>query len=287
MALNTAFGRRTLASEGRAILAAARKEWIIFRRYPSWIFAVLVWPVLLPFAYIFTARALSGPGNDSLGAFAGLTGTSDYVAFIIIGTTLWGWLNMTLWDVGFHLRNEQMRGTLESNWLCPVPRLAILCGATLTKLAISFFALGLTVVEFWLLFDIQLVRGNVGLLLLVIVLVLPAIYGIGIAFGSLVIRFKEANAMVFLVRGIFMVFCGVAFPLTVLPGWMQRAADLLPLTYAIRDVRAITLTNATFTDLQGDLLRLALFALALPIAGALAFRLTERQARRTGALGQY
>src|SRR5438045_4047017 len=91
--------RPSLASELRALLAVARKEWIIFRRYPSWIMAVLIWPVLLPQAYIFTAKALAGPNGASLMAFGNVAGTTDYVSFIAVGSLLWGWLNFTLWDV--------------------------------------------------------------------------------------------------------------------------------------------------------------------------------------------
>ena len=56
---------RSFFSEIRALFAIARKEWIIFRRYTGWVVAVLVWPVLLPFGYIMTARALGGPGGAS------------------------------------------------------------------------------------------------------------------------------------------------------------------------------------------------------------------------------
>ena len=45
--------QRSLLSELRALLAVARKEWIIFRRYPSWVVAFLIWPVLFPYAYVF------------------------------------------------------------------------------------------------------------------------------------------------------------------------------------------------------------------------------------------
>src|SRR5215210_6096330 len=81
--------RRSLASELLALLAVAKKEWIIFRRYPSWVMAMVIWPVLLPGAYIFTARALSGPGGAALPAFARVTGTTDYTGFIVIGSLLW------------------------------------------------------------------------------------------------------------------------------------------------------------------------------------------------------
>jgi ABC-2 type transport system permease protein len=279
--------QRSFFSELQALLAMAKKEWIIFRRYPSWIMAFFIWPVLFPVGYIFTAKALGGPDGSALAAFGRLAGTTDYVSYLVVGSTLWMWLNITLWDVGFHLRNEQMRGTLESNWLCPVWRISILLGPSLTKIMTALLFLTITVVEFQLFFKVQVIRGNVALLFLILLLVLPSVYGLGIAFGSLVIRFKEANAMVFLVRGIFMIFCGITYPLAVLPDWMKQIALFLPLTYAIQDIRAAVLAEATFGELAADLQKLTLFAIIMPLLGWATFYLTERRARRLGTLGQH
>lgn len=247
----------------------------------------IIWPLLFPLGYIFTAKALGGPEGAALASFSALTGTTDYLSYIVIGSTFYMWLNITLWDVGFQLRQEQLRGTLESNWLAPVPRLSLLIGGSLMSLGTSLFFLVVTVLEFRVFFGLNLVSGNVGLLMLVLLLSVGAIYGIGFAFASLVLRFREANAMVMLVRGIFMVFCGVTYPLEVLPGWMQGVAAWLPLTYAIRALRSITLNGAGFSAIAPDLFKLTLFAVALPILGILAFYRMERRARRTGSLGQY
>jgi ABC-2 type transport system permease protein len=282
------FVRRSMFSELRALLAVANKEWIIFRRYPSWIMAFIIWPVLFPLSCILTAKALGGPKGTDLPTFGQLAGTTDYVGFIVIGSTMWMWLNTTLWSVGFHLRNEQMRGTLESNWLCPVPRISVMLGASLTQLGTSLMFLVVSIVEFRLFLGVQLVRASSALpLLLIVLLLIPSIYGLGLAFASLVVRFKEANAMVFLVRGIFMIFCGISYPLAVLPEWMQRTASFLPLTYAIRSMRAIALADATYVDVLPDLRMLAVFAVIMPILGYAAFRLAERRSRRSGDLGQY
>jgi ABC-2 type transport system permease protein len=279
--------QRSVASEMRALLMMARKEWVIFRRYPSWLIAFLVWPLIFPMGAIFTARALSGPNATSLPAFTALTGTTDYVAFIVVGLTMYSWINITLWDVGFHLRNEQMRGTLESNWLCPVWRFSILLGPSLTKLGTSLFFLVLGVIEYRLFLGISVIGGNILLLLLILLLVIPSIYGIGVAFGSLVIRFQEASALVFLVRGIFMIFTGASYPLAVLPAWMQTVAAWLPLTYAIHGIRAVVLNHATLAELTPDLIWLLGFGMVIPLLGYFTFRFTEQRARRTGALGRY
>jgi ABC-2 type transport system permease protein len=90
---------------------------------------------------------------------------------------------------------------------------------------------------------------------------------------------------VFLVRGIFMVFCGITYPLAVLPSWMRGVAYVLPLTYAIRDIRAAALADAGIAAVAPDLARLVAFAVLLPAIGVIAFSLMERRARRTGTLG--
>lgn len=287
MTTQTIHVRPSVASELRALFMMAKKEWIIFLRYPSWAIAFLIWPLIFPLGAIFTARALSGPNQASLPAFAKLAGTTNYVTFIVVGLFMYSWLNVTLWDVGFQLRNEQMRGTLESNWLCPVWRFSILLGPSLTKLGTSLFYLVVGVLEYRLFFGVNVIGGNVGLILLILLLVIPSIYGIGVAFGSLVIRFQEAHTMVFLVRGIFMIFTGSSYPLAVLPGWMQIVAAWLPLTYAIHAIRAVALNQANFVDILPDLQMLLLFALVIPSLGYLIFRFTERRARRMGSLGKY
>jgi ABC-2 type transport system permease protein len=282
------FVRRSVFSELRALLAVANKEWIIFRRYPSWVMAFFIWPVLFPLGFIFTAKALGGPDGSSLSAFSQLSGTTDYAGFMVVGSTMWMWVNITLWNVGLHLRSEQMRGTLESNWLCPVPRISVMLGASLTQLGTSLLLLVVGLIEFRLFLGVELVRVSTALpLLLTVLLLIPSIYGLGLAFASLVVRFKEANPMVFLVRGTFMIFCGIAYPMAVLPEWMKRVSEFLPLTYAVRSIRAVGLAGATYADILPDLRMLTVFAIIMPILGYAAFRLAERRSRRTGDLGQY
>lgn len=279
--------RRSLGSEWAALLAVSRKDWLIYRRYPGRLANIVIWPILFPLGFIFSARALGGPDGEHLPTFSAVAGTSDYVGFLVIGSTFYMWLNLTLWSVGFSLREEQMRGTLESNWLCPVWRISIVLGGAMTRVVMAMVFLLITAIEFWIFFGINLVQGQPTLMLLVLLLTIPSIYGFGIAFGSLVLRFKEANALVFIVRGIFLVFCGTTAPLAVLPGWMQTVAAWLPLTYTIHAFRVLGAPDATFADVTSDIQRLALFAVALPIFGVLAFRATERRSRSSGSLGHY
>ena len=268
------------------MLAVAVKELIQFRRYPSWVIAVFIWPLLFPIMSVFSARALAGPEGQALHAFAALSGTTDYTGYIIVGLVMWMWLNMTLWTLGSYMRSEQMRGTLEATWLCPVSRLGVLLGATCSQLLISMVNLTVSLIAFRYIWGFRIV-GNLGLTALLFILSAAAVYGLGIAFASLVMWVKEANAMVFLVRGLFMVFCGMTYPLAVLPGWMRIVSRGLPLTYSIDGIRAVALAGAGLADVMGHIAALAAFAVVTLVAGFVAFRWTERRVLRTGALGHH
>ena len=289
--METSLASRSLGQPGflsdlRAFGAVLLREWRIFKRYPSWMIALFIWPLIFPMMYILTGRALSGPDGSGLEVFTKVTGATDFIGYIVIGTTVWMWQNIVLWDVGFSLRNEQMRGTLESNWLSPTWRFAYLLGHTGPQIVTMLMFIGITALEFGFLFGVRL-NGSVWMILLVMLAAVPSIYGLGFAFASLVITVKEANAFVFLIRGLVMIFCGITFPISLLPGWMQSFAMWLPPTYLIHGMRAAAFSNAGVTELLPDLIPLVLFGIFWLIFGYFAFIWMERRARRTGAIGQY
>jgi ABC-2 type transport system permease protein len=279
-------GQMNLFSHLRALRAVARREWLIFLRYPSWIIQMLIWPVIFPLVYILSGRALAGPDGSGLQQFIHLSGSPDFGGYVIIGTTIWMWQNVVLWNVGFALRNEQWRGTLESNWMTPTWRFAYLLGSSFPQLISMFMFLAITLLESALFYGVRL-NGNPGLILLMFLACIPAIYGMGFAFASLVVVAKEANTFVFLVRGLVMIFCGITFPITLLPGWMQAVGRWLPQTYMIRSIRLAALADASWGDLLPDLAALMGFGLFWLVVGYLLFQWLERRSRQTGAIGQY
>ncbi|HZY43409.1 MAG TPA: ABC transporter permease [Anaerolineae bacterium] len=282
----TSLGQSNWLAHWHALAAVIRREWIVFTRYPTWIVALVIWPVIFPAAYILSARALAGPDGSGLAVFNQSAGTGNYLGFIAIGTTVWMWQNVVLWNVGFALRNDQLHGTLESNWLSPTWRFSFLLGSSVTQLVTMLMFLLISGIEFVLLFGVRF-DGNLLLVAIMFVAAIPAIYGLGFAFASLVITIKEANAFVFLVRGIVMIFCGITFPLSVLPAWMQNVAAWLPQTYLIRGVRNAALSGADLPALLPDLGALLLFGIAWLTIGYVTFNWMERRARQTGAIGQY
>ena len=274
------------AADVQAFWAVVRREWVIFVRYPSWIIAMFIWPVIFPMGYILTARALSGVDGSGLTTFQNRTGLNEYVGYIAVGTMIWMWQNIVLWAVGYSLRNEQMRGTLESNWLSPTWRFSYLLGSSVPQMASMLMLMLVSGLEYRFLFGVHF-SGSLWLTLLVILAAIPSVYGIGFAFASVVITLKEANAFVFLVRGIVMIFCGITYPLAMLPNWMQSVSQWLPQTYIIHAMRTAALSTEGFSAIAFDIKMLLIFGAVWLAIGYVLFNMMERRARQTGAIGQY
>jgi ABC-2 type transport system permease protein len=279
--------RTTLAGDLRAFGAAALKEWRLLRRYPSLFVGFLFWPIALPLAYVFQARGFAGDSQAALDAFAQRAGTSEVAGFLFLGWAAYMWISMVLWGPGTALRTEQVRGSLEALFLTPVSRMVILFGPVASQVVWAVWMFSIVAATMTLVFGMELAAASALRALAVILIAVPALYGLGALFAAVVLRFGEVSALVQGVRGLFTVFCGMSFPIVVLPEWGRAVALALPPTYLIADLRHVLLSGASLVELIPDLAVLLAMGLALCALAVVAFRRTERYARRGGSLAQY
>lgn len=269
----------------RILGASIRRHWRIMLRYPFNVFSWLIWPTLFGFSNVFVASALAGPSRQ-LSGFVRTAGTADYVGFLCLGVVVWEVMNSLLWTFGLSLRREQMSGTLEQLWMAPVPRVLLMVGRGVSDLLFAFLIVFLSLVEFRLLFGMRLLIDPLALTVLVAATI-PALYGMGLGFASLVLWVKEANAAVFFVRGIFTIFAGLTYPLDVLPQWMRTISAMLPLTYTVEGVRASALRGASLAEVAPLLPPLLILGSIFLVFGQAAFWWSEARVRRVGTIGAF
>jgi len=276
-----------LAADARAFWAATLKEWRILRRYKGTFLSFLFWPIALPLAYVFKAQAFAGGRDDTVAAFAARTGTSEIAGFVFVGWATYMWLSIILWGPGTSLRTEQVRGSLEAIFLTPASRLVVLFGPAVSQLIWAIWIFAVVGVALWIGFGVVLSLDAILRALAVLLVGVPALYAIGALFASVVLRFGQVQALVQGVRGLFTAVCGMSFPIIVLPDWAQTVALSLPPTYLIADLRAVLLSAAGIGAILGDLAILLGMGAVLALLAVVAFRHTERYARRGGRLSQY
>jgi ABC-2 type transport system permease protein len=279
--------RLTIGGDIRAFGAAARMQLRRQRRYPTLFLGLLFWPVLLPASWVLMGHAYSGNDPQALAAFAARAGSADVAGFVFVGYAMYMWLSSLLWGAGTQLRQEQVRGSLEAVFLTPVSRLVPLFGPGVTNLLPMALTFGITFVALWVFFGVVPPLGAIAQAAIVVVLGIPALYAIGALFAATVLRFGEVGPIVQLIRGVFVLACGITFPVAMLPIWAQVGAWLLPPTYIVDDIRRIVLRGAGIADVWTSLaliLAIALLTAALAVA---VFRVMESSARRTGMLGRF
>jgi ABC-2 type transport system permease protein len=268
----------------QALAAIFRKGVKHYIRYPGNFVIYLFIPFLFSLM-IFGMGQFVG-GGQATANFAARTGTSNIIVYEILGSAVW----MTSWvvveDVGVALRDEQMKGTLEQNFLAPVNRFTLLVGMSLTDVVITtgifFIVVGTTLAILLPSSFLSLIPAFLALLVGLIPL-----FGIGFLFAGFVIRFKEPYVFTQMVNLIFATLTGTYYPVTFLPYWAQFLSGILPQTYVIDDMRRIVLANQTLVSLYGSIFVLLALALAYPVIGYAVFKQIEKKAGVTGEFSKY
>ena len=278
----------TIAGDVRAFAAAARKELRIIRRYPLNYVGGLFWGALLPAVYVLMGRAYSGGGDPrAMRAFAERAGTTEFAGFVFVGYAMYMWLSSVLWGPGTALRREQIQGSLEATMLTPVSRLILLFGPGMSALPSMLFTLLVTFVSLWIMFGFVPPFGSLLPVVVIVLVALPAMYAVGTLFAAGVLRYGEIGPVVQIVRGTFVLLCGITFPVTMLPAWAQAGAAFLPPTYIVSDIRAAVLQSVALPALVADLAVTIALTVVIAVLAVLLFRYLEQSARRTGMLGRY
>ncbi len=274
----------TLRSNINVLFVIAKKDWKVYWRYPfnavTAVFNPLIW--LAPI--FFLGKAFSQDGQ-ALG-FAGYSGSSDYMSFLIISAVISNFISTVFWGMGYSLKNDMDAGVLESNWMTPINRLLLLVGRSLNNLFITSITSILMVILAALMFGFH-PTGNLMAAILTMLPMLLGLYGFGFAFAALVMIMREANTMVDMGSFLVDLLSGSQFPVNALPRWLLPIALSIPLTYGFDAVRGWLLKTKTILPIHQEINLLLIFMALMIIIGVVAFTALERKVRAKGTLGQY
>jgi ABC-2 type transport system permease protein len=275
----------SFAATAYVIRAEMVKTIRIYFSYPIIIVFWAIFPVLWVFPFLFQGKALVGSGSSA--AFQQLTGSGNYMAFILIGAMVSNFVFSGLWGVGNSLREETYWGTMEYIIASPTHPLVILIGKTLTEAAITMciVALQATVISF-LPFGIAFTVAKVLPVLLLVGLLMLGFYGFAIGFAGFTLLIKEVHGWVHTLEWVFFLFSPIRYPVqvNVITAFVSK---LIPLTWALVAIRGIIMFNQRdvgIWKIAGILLGMDAVLL---VGGYLTFVALERKTRRDGTVGMH
>lgn len=272
----------------RVINAVVKKFIINMVRYPTWVIQLIIWPLIIPLMYILAGLGMAGPDKSGFDAFTNVTGTNEFVGYIVVGQMIWMWVNMALWSFGGSIRNEQMRGTLESNWVCPINKFDLLIGGAISDILMSIITITVSMLEYRFIYGVHF-TGNIFTYIIAFMIFIPGVYGFSLMIAALVLWVKDVGPTVQVVRGLVTVFCGISYPIILLPKYFRVVSDILPFTHGINAARYVMLQGGSLLDKQfyNPAFTCIAIGVVLFIIGRLCFVMIERKVRQSGSLERF
>jgi ABC-2 type transport system permease protein len=191
-----------------------------------------------------------------------------YIDFLVPGMLALTVMQLGLFSVSFGFVQLKRTGALRRLFATPTSP-AYFLGAQVTSRLLIGLAQVLILLGVGLWFGLQLI-GSVALLLAVSVLGSVIFLAMGFAVAGWAKNEDQAAPVANLISLPMTFLSGVFFPRDAMPDFLQRVTDFLPLTYLSDALRRIANDGAGITDIGGDLLGLAVWAV---IAFVVAVRL--------------
>ncbi len=265
--------------------AIFRKQIRHLFRYPGEVIFLFIIPYFL--TALVVAMGVSVGGTNAFGNFASQTGsTLNPFVFLMIGSGVWMISWLILESIGTSLRDEQIKGTLEQNFLAPINRFLLLVGTALSQIVITSLMFAGIIVASVLLLE---PRGAPGLILAfgILMIGLLPLFGLGFVFAGLVVRFKEPYAFTQAMNVLFAVVTGTFYNVTVLPAWVRYVSAAVPMTIVIQDMRLAVESINLLIDAFGSIFILLTMGIVYPFLGYSLFKQFERRAKVSGDLSKY
>lgn len=217
---------------------------------------------------------------------------SRLAGVMMYGFIIFIFLSFILWEVGFSIREEQFRGTLETLYLSPANKFS-----NLVSRIFAIF-LWISVIASIALVVVATVAGglpvhNIALAFLILFLTVSGILGLSFFVAGLTIKIKESAALlVNFFQFFFMIFCAAFFPFRALPSVVTHYISMwIPVSYGIDAFRSVLIGlpegYPELLPFQVEMVIVILFGILSPLLGYLFYRRSEKKARMEGTLSEY
>ncbi len=219
---------------------------------------------------------------SSLDAYGG-----DFIYYILVGSIGWGFMWTVMAVTSSSLSVEMSLGTLESILLTPTKVITMMISYSLFG---SFFGLVTIVTVLGLgffLFGITVFANATIFTLLFFILSLFMMAGFGLIFGGITIWLKNIGDTVPIIQSVAMIFCGVYFPIAVLPSFVQPIRHIMPFYYSMEGLRKSLIPTTPTSEIYFYLGVLAAFTIIFIVLGVIILNIGFTKARKDGSLMFY
>ena len=201
----------------------------LYRGSPQRVFPIFIWVAVDILLWGFLTRYLNSVSRAEV----------NFVPALLGAVLLWDFLTRVMQGVTMAFFEDVWTRNFLNVFATPLRTSEYLAGLVLTGVGTSLLSLVAMVVFARVAFGLSFLAYGVALAPFLSVLFLTGI-AFGVAAAALVLRLGPASEwLVWPIPMIVSPFAGVFYPVTILPGWMQAIANLLPPSYVFEGMRAV------------------------------------------------
>ncbi len=269
-------------TEFRKIWAFIKRDFLLELSYKFAFFLNILGIFVSVVTFYFIARIFGKGASPYLVEYGG-----EYFPFVLLGIAFSGYFSTALRSFSFNIRREQFAGTLEAMLITPTKISTILFSSSLWDFIFSSINVFIYLLFGVLFFGLKLFQPNFFLAGIILILTIICFSAIGMISAGFIMIFKKGDPVTWLISTFSALLGGVYFPIRILPATLQKFSQFIPLTYALRSIRAVLLQGANLNDILRDILILMIFATFLLPAGVFIFKFAVKRAKIEGSLAHY
>jgi len=204
-------------------------------------------------------------------------------AYVALGNAVSSLTYAAVYGVTMSAGAEKHIGTMATIMSTPTRMSYVFLGKGAYQSIIGLFTVSMSLLFASLFFGVDLSIAEPLTLAVVLLVTCFSMVGFGMVIGSVGVYLRSSMVLGSVVLYLGLLLCGVNFPISYLPTWLQPASYVFPLTYGVEAVRQVA-AGAGIMDISGLLMVMLVIGCAFYVLAYLLFDFFERLALKSGSL---
>lgn len=212
------------------------------------------------------------------------SGSENYFAYVVLGAGLMALWGCICFSSAGDINRERYSGTLALIFTAPARFPYIVLGKIMGNTVLSLFTFLISLVTAVVLFRVPVYIAHPFWFIITFLLMIAVFVVISVAIAYILTLSRKTELYMNCIEIPFILLCGFAFPVEVLPKWLQAVSNLLAPTHVVAALRETVLGIDDFTSFVIRLAEAVGISIACALLSIVLFNRIDRQVRINGNL---
>ncbi|MBN1109693.1 MAG: ABC transporter permease [Methanomassiliicoccales archaeon] len=204
-------------------------------------------------------------------------------AYVALGNAVSSLTYASVYGVCMSAGAEKHMGTMSGIMSTPTRVFYVFLGKGAYQSLIGLFTVTVSLLFASMFFGVDLSAAEPFTLAIVLLVTCFSMVGFGMMIGSVGVYLRSSMILGSVVLYLGLLLCGVNFPISYLPSWLQPASYIFPLTYGLEAVREVA-AGSGLVDVSGLLAVMFVIGVLFYVAAYYLFKFFEGMALKRGSL---